>query len=236
MNTPITHLFFDLDHTLWDTDRNAEESLNELFNELSLDQKGVPDFNSFHTAYRSHNERLWGLYAEKKVNKGDVRDKRFRDTLADFGIESPALVKSISDEFIIRTPRKTNLIEGAEPLLNSLFKRYHLAIITNGFKEAQYVKLAASGLETYFSEVYISEEVGHIKPDPLLFRHAMFHSGAEQSAHCMMIGDTYETDVYGALCAGMHAVHFYPGHGTPHPHPVITIRSLADLNQLLKTT
>jgi putative hydrolase of the HAD superfamily len=227
---PITHLFFDLDHTLWDTDRNAEESLRELFEELQLTMHGIPDFAAFHTAYRSHNDRLWGLYAEKKVNKADVRNKRFADTLADFKITSAKLIETLSDEFIHRTPRKTHLITGAETLLKSLEGKYRMAIITNGFPEAQYVKLECSGLATYFSEIYISEEIGHIKPDPLLFKHAMHHSDAKSVESCMMIGDTFETDVYGAMCVGMHAVHFNPKDESPHPEPVITIRTLEDLH------
>lgn len=235
MNQQITHLFFDLDHTLWDTDRNAEESLRELFEELHLDEFGIPDFTTFHTTYQSHNARLWGLYAEKKVNKSDVRNKRFTDTLADFNISSSKLVESLSDEFIHRTPRKTHLIPGAESLLKSLEGKFRMAIITNGFPEAQYVKLECSGLSHYFNEIYISEEIGFIKPDPLLFKHAMHHSNAKHVDACMMIGDTYETDVYGALCVGMHAVHFNPKDEKPHPEPVITIRALEDLHTHLQS-
>ncbi|MFM1745264.1 MAG: hypothetical protein RLZZ630_1201 [Bacteroidota bacterium] len=225
-----THLFFDLDHTLWDTDRNAEESLLELFEELNLRKMGVPDFDSFHETYRNHNEKLWGLYAENKVGKEVVRTHRFRQTLFDFGIDNPEMTELLSREFIVRTPRKPHLIEGATELLDRLHGNYILAIITNGFPEAQHIKMKHSGLDKYFRQVIVSEEVGVHKPDLQIFRHAMTLTGATLAENCMMIGDTFQTDVLGALNAGLTAVHFAPKNSEEvHASPVITIRKLSEL-------
>jgi len=224
-----SHLFFDLDHTLWDTDRNAEESLREIFEEQNLVEKGIPDFEQFHSRYQNHNERLWGLYAENKVGKDAVRVHRFLNTLQDFEIHRPEIAHEIADQFVQRTPYKKHLIPGAFALLDELHGRYHLSIITNGFKEAQHIKLKASGLDKYFNSVFISEEIGVHKPDPKIFTHAVKHAGAVHISDCMMIGDTYQTDVFGALNAGMTAVHFAPGIEKSHDQPVITIKRLEEL-------
>jgi putative hydrolase of the HAD superfamily len=228
-----THLFFDLDHTLWDTDRNAEESLKELFVELDLEHAGIPDFNSFHTCYRTHNERLWGLYAENKVGRDAVRVHRFLHTLSDFGIEDGNLAGRLADEFVSRTPYRKHLIPGAVSLLESLSGRFSLSIITNGFKEAQYVKLKSSGIDHFFDHVFISEEVGVHKPDPRIFQHAMQKAGVSNPGTCLMIGDTYLTDVCGALNAGITGVHFDPKGSQIHAAPVITIRKLEHLAEFL---
>lgn len=228
----ITHIFFDLDHTLWDTDRNAEESLRELFIELQLGEQGNCNFDEFHSAYRNHNNRLWGLYAENKVGREAVRIHRFQQTFQDFGIDDHAKVSQLADEFILRTPQKKHLIEGAHELLQHLSGRYKLNIITNGFRETQHIKLRGSHLLDYFEHIIISEEVGYHKPDPYIFKHAIELSGAASAKNCMMIGDTLPTDVLGALNAGWTAVYYAPK-GETHPEPVITIRSLSELMKLL---
>jgi len=229
-----THLFFDLDHTLWDTDRNAEESLFELYEELNLNKMGVTGFDDFHQTYRNHNEKLWGLYAENKIGKEVVRTHRFRQTLFDFGIDDPELTELLSCEFIARTPRKSHLIDGAIELLQQLHGKYILAIITNGFPEAQHIKMKQSGLEHFFHHVIVSEEVGVHKPDQLIFLHAMKMTGATLAGNCMMVGDTYQTDVLGALNAGFTAVHYAPNSSEDvHSSPVITIRKLAELIRFL---
>ncbi|MBK9400998.1 MAG: noncanonical pyrimidine nucleotidase, YjjG family [Bacteroidetes bacterium] len=224
-----SHIFFDLDHTLWDTDRNAEESLREIFIDQQLKEKGIPDFEQFHICYKNHNERLWGLYAENKVGKDAVRVHRFLNTLQDFQIHDPNIAHQIADHFVERTPNRKHLIPGALELLDQLHGNYHLSIITNGFKEAQHIKLKASGLDKYFDTVFISEEVGVHKPDPKIFNHAVKQAGAVHVSDCMMIGDTYQTDVFGALNAGMTAVHFAPGIEKSHELPVITIRQLNEI-------
>ena len=100
MSQKYSHLFFDLDHTLWDTDRNAEESLSEIFEELNLTQKGVPDFDTFHVQYKQHNERLWGLYSDNKVGKDAVRLHRFVHTLQDFDIHDDAIMMRCFREMV----------------------------------------------------------------------------------------------------------------------------------------
>ncbi len=230
----ITHLYFDLDHTLWDTDRNAEESLSELFHELELQSLGFSGFDKFHEVYKNNNEKLWGLYAENKIGKEAVRVNRFKNTFQEFGIDNDHLVNKLADQFISITPRKSNLIDGTIELLESIKGRYHLSIITNGFKESQHTKMQASGLHKYFEHVFISEVVGINKPDPGIFRYVMEATGASSPQNCLMIGDTYETDIVGALNAGMRAVHLMSGTKTGSAHrDVITIHHLKELQELL---
>jgi len=224
-----SHLFFDLDHTLWDTDRNAEESLGEIYEELKLTEKGVPSFNQFHSIYQQHNQRLWGLYSDNKIGKEALRVHRFIHTLQEFEIHDSEIAHAIADKFVERTPHKQYLISGTIELLDALHSKFKLSIITNGFKEAQHVKMKASGLSKYFDTVFVSEEVGVHKPDPKIFTHAMLHTGAKDASECMMIGDTYQTDVFGALNAGMTAVHYSPFDEKKHNAPVITIRNLGEL-------
>lgn len=215
MKNEYKHLFFDLDHTLWDTERNAKESLNEIYSEFNLGKGNFPDFERFYTCYRGHNERLWGLYAENKVGRDAVRINRFRFALEDFQIHDYNLAERIADEFIRRTPHKKHLIPDSIFVLDKLSEKYKMSIITNGFIESQLIKMKVSGISKYFENVFISEEIGFNKPDPRIFQHALSHTGIGFET-ALMIGDNYEADIIGARSAGIDQVYFRENHPEEH--------------------
>jgi putative hydrolase of the HAD superfamily len=232
MKKSYSHLFFDLDHTLWDTDKNSAESLQELYAELKLLDHGLPSFNEFLECYRSHNERLWGLYSENKIGRDAVRINRFRYTLEDFNIRNYELANQLSEEFAKRTPYKPHLIEDTLHVLGQISEKYHLSIITNGFKESQAIKMDNSGIRNYFRHLFISEEVGYNKPDVRIFEHALSTAGTCCS-DSLMIGDTYETDIAGARAANIDQVYLRsnpPGHHTA----TYTISRLSELLNILQ--
>lgn len=207
MKKNYKHLFFDLDHTLWDTDKNSAESLSELYHELELSNHGLPSFDKFLECYRSHNERLWGLYSDNKIGRDAVRVNRFRYTLEDFSIHNYNLANLLSDEFVKRTPYKPHLIADTLHVLNNIAGKYQMSIITNGFKESQAIKMQHSGIGNYFEHLFISEEVGFNKPDVRIFEHALEKAGVT-SEEALMIGDTYDTDITGARAANIDQVYF----------------------------
>ena len=90
----VKHIFFDLDRTLWDFEKNAFETLVELFQLHELQSIGVSSLEDFINCYKMHNEALWALYREGKVTKEVLRSKRFRLALNEFGIQDDYLAKS----------------------------------------------------------------------------------------------------------------------------------------------
>ncbi len=230
----VTHLFFDLDHTLWDTDRNSKESLGELFEELEFTKIGIPSFDEFHARYREHNERLWGLYAGNQVGKDAVRLHRFVHTLQDFGIHDHKHASNIADKFIGRARTKQHLIPGAKKLLDHLNGKYRMSIITNGFPEVQYIKLKSSGIDHFFEHVFISEEIGVNKPDPAIYHHAVKTSGANHIDDCIMIGDTFQTDIMGAIAAGMKSLHYTQDDSFEVHASVTRVKSLDEIIEVLQ--
>ena len=201
-----THLFFDLDHTLWDTDANAKKSLEEMFVLFELQKHGVKDDTEFIDKYLAINNRLWTDYSLGKIEKDFLRNGRFELTLKLFDITNADLVASMSDYFVERTPMNKALMPFAEKLLHHIKPNYKLYIITNGFKEAQHRKLKSSDIAHFFEDVFISEEVGFHKPNPQIFFHAIEKANA-QCENCLMIGDNVETDMQGAIAAGMDCVY-----------------------------
>jgi putative hydrolase of the HAD superfamily len=231
----ITHIFFDLDHTLWDTDKNAKESLQEIHQEIKILENFNVPFELFHSTYQKHNDILWKKYAKHEVTKSDVRINRFKYSLEELNIFDDTINEFFASHFVIRTPLKKNLIEGAIELMDYVKDRYTLSIITNGFKEVQYIKMEESGLSKYFSHIFISEEVGYNKPSPDIFKHAMETSGAINAENCLMIGDSLEADILGAINAGMKAVYLCPeSKNESTENNFITVNSLAEIKTILK--
>lgn len=205
----IEHIFFDLDHTLWDFDKNSHETLSELFVELKLNIQ-IESFDRFLKKYREINKRYWNLYRQNLVTKAQVRDGRFKDTLAFFNIDDlDKISQDLSDNYVTAGPTKTNLFPFTHEILTKLNQSYTLHIITNGFKEVQNIKLEKSNLKQYFDVVVCSEETGHKKPHKAVFNEALKQANTT-APKSIMIGDSYEADIMGALKIGMKAIWFNP--------------------------
>lgn len=212
------HLFFDFDDTLWDFQKNSLVILQDLFDEYKLEEKLKVNFDEFHLHYREINLQLWSRYYKKEIDKHQVRNHRFNIVFNNFGYDNYEENLEITHHYLTRTPKGTFLKDNCLDTLSYLKAKYKLHIITNGFKESQDVKIAGSGLRSFFSQIIISDEHQLIKPEEKIFRFAETLTGAEIS-DCVMIGDSLESDIAGAKNAGWDAIYFnekipsdYKGH------------------------
>jgi len=205
----MKHIFFDLDRTLWDFETNSEKALNILFEELELGNS-IRSFRTFHTQYKKVNAQLWFDYAKGKVSKEELRTSRFDRTLKKFDINDSVLATKLGNGYIELSPYQTNLFPHTIETLETLKREnYELHIITNGFKEVQYIKLKNSGLIDFFDVILCSEEVGKTKPSPDVFQTALHRANATKK-ESLMIGDDYHADIIGAEKFGMQSVLFDP--------------------------
>jgi putative hydrolase of the HAD superfamily len=227
------HLFFDLDHTLWDFDANARETLLELYDTYQLSELGIESAEQFIDVYTEHNHRLWRDYHNGLISKEQLRSSRFRLTFEHFELPEHLIPRQFEDDYVSICPTKTNLFEGTHEVLSILKNDYKLHIITNGFLESQEMKMSRTNLMQYFEEVFISEVIGLYKPDIALFNHALVAVGAE-SHEVLMIGDSLEADILGAKNAGIDQVYFNPL-SDPHNYEVTyEINKLHELLAFLK--
>ncbi|GAA4271331.1 YjjG family noncanonical pyrimidine nucleotidase [Aquimarina gracilis] len=204
MNNTIEHIFFDLDHTLWDFDKNSSLAFEMIFKKFSIGM----DQEAFLKVYRPINMKYWKLYREEKVNKQELRRGRLTETFDILGHSfSLTIIDEMAHDYIAFLPLNNHLINGAKELLDYLNPKYDLHIITNGFKEVQNNKLSNSGIRHYFKTITNSEEVGVKKPNPFIFEHAIKVSGA-QNNNSLMIGDNYEADILGAEALGIKTICF----------------------------
>ncbi|WP_372755439.1 YjjG family noncanonical pyrimidine nucleotidase [Mariniflexile sp.] len=200
----ITDVFFDLDHTLWDFDKNSELTLDKIFklNSISV------DLNEFLSHYRDINFRYWKLYREAEIDKEVLRFGRLKDTFTavNYHVEDE-MIKQLSIDYITYLTDNNFLFENAVEILDYLSLNYNLHILSNGFEEVQYRKLTKSNIHHYFKTITNGEDIGVKKPHPQIFYHALEKAQTDVS-RSIMIGDGYEADIEGALNVGMDVIYF----------------------------
>ncbi len=204
----VKHIFFDLDHTIWDFEKNSSESLAELFFEFELNQK-IESVDEFISAYQRINGEYWKQYGAGLIDKETIRFGRFDDTFKEFNFEDLELVKELGNKYVEVTPHKTHIFPYTHEVLTYLSKKYPLHIISNGFSEIIDIKMSKSNIQSYFKLILSSEEVGVHKPNPLVFQTALKRTGAVPN-ESVMIGDNFEADVMGAHNCGWKSIFFNP--------------------------
>lgn len=226
------HLFFDLDHTLWDFDANSKLTLEEIYITFELEQRGVHSFDLFFTNYLAHNEKLWARYRNGTVKAEELRWKRMALSLLDFKIGDEALAREMGTAFLEGLPDRNLLFPDAIETLQYLTdKGYLLHLVTNGFEITQHHKLRNSGLARFFIEVITSEGSNSLKPHKEIFDFALQKANAITS-ECIMIGDSIEADIMGAVNAGMDQVFVNHLNITPEITPTYTVYALKELQDI----
>lgn len=226
------HLFFDLDHTLWDFDANAKETLVEVYSFFGLEKMGVIPFEDFYKLYKIHNEILWDRYHKGFVTAEELKWKRMYRTLLDFKIANEALAVQLSEKFLEILPTKKLLFPDTVEVLDYLLnKKYQLHLITNGFEKTQWSKLNNSGLNIYFTHVFTSEGCNSVKPHKEIFEYALNKTGAQLN-QSIMLGDNLEADIQGAMNAGMDNIFVNHLHTNTTLKPTYTVNNLRELKAI----
>lgn len=226
--TEIEHIFFDLDHTLWDFEKNSALTFQQIFKEQEI----TLDFDKFLEVYIPLNLKYWRLFREDKISKEELRYRRLHDVFEKLNYSvTDELIHQISEDYIKYLSDYNFLIEGALEILEYLKLKYQLHIITNGFKEVQHKKIIKSGIRDFFNLVVTSESVGLKKPNPKIFDFALQEVNAEPEK-CVMIGDSLEADVKGAIDMKMQAIFYNPNKEIGIPN-VQSISSLLEIKQFL---
>ncbi len=200
------HLFFDLDHTLWDFEANARETLQELYESNRLADRNIPDFDAFFERYSYHNTRLWDRFTKGFIKQDELKWKRMWLALLDFKLADEQLSKTMSVQFLEKLPLKKNLFPYTIEILTYLKdKGYKLHLITNGFDITQRSKLENARLTDFFVEVITSETSQSLKPNKEIFDFAL-----EKCSTCceesIMIGDNLDADIQGGINAGLDTI------------------------------
>ncbi|WP_299397472.1 YjjG family noncanonical pyrimidine nucleotidase [uncultured Gelidibacter sp.] len=227
-NKAIKHVFFDLDHTLWDFDKNSALTFDKIF---KMHDVGV-SLDTFLEVYEPVNLDYWKRYRNDEIDKMELRYGRLRDTFntINYSVDD-ALIQNLSHAYIEHLSSFSHLFEGTMDLLQYLQPKYQLHIITNGFEEAQLKKMNSSAITPFFKTVTNAEVAGVKKPNPIIFDYALKIANA-QPKESIMIGDNYEADVLGALNVGYDAIFFNYRNDQTEPH-IKQVKHLLQLKDYL---
>lgn len=225
----IEHVFFDLDHTLWDFEKNSDLTFKKVFDINNIDV----DLLSFLEVYKPLNLQYWKLYREEKLTKSELRYGRLKNTFEAVNYPiSDNLINVVAEQYIEFLAHFNFLFKGTHEVLDYLKKKYKLHIITNGFEEVQSKKMKNSNIYHYFDQIITSESVGVKKPNPKVFHYALEVAKAK-SENSIMIGDNLEADIEGAINAGMKAIHCNLDNSIVNTKGFISITSLLKIKQYL---
>ena len=221
-------VFFDLDHTLWDFDKNSKYTFKKILN----DNKINIDLDDFLSTYIPINSNYWRLYRENNISKDKLRYGRLIDTFKALDRDvSTEIISKLSNDYIKHLSSFNFLIDGTISILKYLNGRYKLHIITNGFQEVQNLKLINSGIDNFFDTITNSEMAGVKKPNEKIFQLAINKAKTDFDSS-VMIGDNLEADVQGALNVGMNAI-LFNYHKVNVPKGVNSINKLDQLKNYL---
>lgn len=223
----LKHIFFDLDHTLWDFDKNSEETLHFLFNKYQFHLHTPHTIDEFVTAFHVANRILWKAYDNNEINKHEMRNQRIKMTFNAVKLPQYIIPETFNDEYLSICPTKGKLLPHTLDVLNYLHTKYDLHILTNGFEDIQHIKMSTSGLSPFFKNVFTAEKIGLKKPDKAYFNFIIDTINSSKN-ECVMIGDTYETDILGAHHAEIKAIFF-----NPEKDRINDIESIIEINSLL---
>ncbi|MEI9921104.1 MAG: YjjG family noncanonical pyrimidine nucleotidase [Bacteroidota bacterium] len=221
-------VFFDLDHTLWDYETNSEEALRELFEKYDF----KVDFRNFYNGFVKINTEIWDSYDRGLIGREVIRNERFDRVFKNVGINNYDLSLQFSEEYIKESPKKKNLVPHALEVLDYLYSKYPLFIITNGFEEIQSTKIESAGITGYFKGVVTSARAGCKKPEKGIFEFALRENGFDCS-NTIMVGDNLLTDIAGARNASVDTVYYNPYKLAHQELVTYEISSLKELTSIL---
>ena len=224
----VTDIFFDLDHTLWDFEKNSALTFKKILAESAISV----DFDRFLEIYVPINLEFWRLFREEKISKSELRYQRLSKTFTQLEVAiSDEMIDHLSEQYIKYLSTYNHLFEYTEELLEKLQKNYKLHIITNGFREVQHKKIKASGIYDYFEHIIDSESVDVKKPNPKIFNHALELANVAPE-NSVMIGDSLEADIQGAMALNMQVIHV--DFDEKHNHTLCPIvRHLNEIEEIL---
>jgi len=217
-------ILFDADETLFHFD--AYKGLKLMFSRL-----GVAFSDEQYHAFEAVNLPLWQQYQDGEISAKQLRHHRF----AYWADKLATTTEHLNEAFLAAMAEICTLLPGVQSLIEKIEGKAHLGIITNGFTELQQVRLEKTGLDSAFTTLVISEQVGVAKPDPAIFEHALEQMNFPPKEQVLMVGDNPHSDIVGGLKAGLHTC-WLNLHGSQRPQgvePHYEIRCMDELHDIL---
>ncbi|MCK5052110.1 MAG: YjjG family noncanonical pyrimidine nucleotidase [Candidatus Cloacimonetes bacterium] len=216
-------VLFDADGTLFDFDTAEKQAFEKTFKQFGINE----NLELLHKEYEIINKAIWRDFEQKKITSRELRTERFRRFFVKENLDLDP--KVISPIYLRYLSEGTHLLQGAKEIISFLFGKCELALATNGLADVQNPRFAGSDLAKYFQHIFISEEIGHPKPNPEFFEHIFRKLPHKESA--IIIGDNLVSDIMGGNDFGIDTCWFNPNKRI-NESGVIPAFEISDLKEL----
>lgn len=223
-----THLLFDLDDTILDFQANEAQALERTFKRYH-----IPMTNDNLATYHRINKALWKAYERGEIARNDIFVKRYTQFFELIHCQADGIEANRFYLDCLNDGHK--LMPHAKDVLQQLTaKNYHLEVVTNGVGQTQRIRLKEAGIALYFDHLYISEEVGHQKPDCRFFEYVLKDLQVNRQ-QCVIIGDTLSSDILGGQRMAIDTIWYNPSYQSKDPEitPTHEIHDLLELERYL---
>ncbi len=233
MNNAYSWLLFDADGTLFDFEHAEAQALELTLNQAG-DQLSLVELEVYRQIFKRINGDLWQLFEVGGITQDSLKVARFAKLVEETGLSGDP--QAMSAMYLANLALNSDLLPGAEELLETLAGDYQMAIITNGLKAVQRPRFGRATITHHFAAIIISEEVGVAKPDPRIFEAAFEAMDRPRREDVLIIGDSLTSDIAGGINFGIDACWYNPQRRPRQDGMVIQyeVQSLYQLAELLK--
>ncbi len=191
------YILFDLDGTLFDINKVESVALKQV-----LEQNNLTYNDDILSAYSKINDDLWLKFEVGELTKDQVRLKRFELLKQKFYIKTNVDALKIASEYFNLFSKTVIAFDGAKKVLETLFDKYDLYVVSNGSVDVQYYKLNKLDFTKYFNKIFLSEEIGYAKPNKLFFENVYNKLGKPEKESVLIVGDSISADIEGGNSFG----------------------------------
>lgn len=198
-------ILFDLDETIFDFKKSEAAAVAN-----ALKQIGVTPNEKIVKRYSEINESLWKKLEKGEISRHEVLTKRFEILFDELSVDfDSSEMKKIYEKNLSQTG---HLIDGAVDLLEKIYQKYNLYIVSNGTLSVQLGRIKCSEIGKYFKELFISEVIGSVKPQKQFFDYCFERIPDINLEETLIVGDSLSSDILGGNNAGIKTCWFNPNH------------------------
>lgn len=194
-----TTILFDADDTLLDFDKDETQALTNI-----MQKYGIETSDKNIKTYKEVNVSLWKALERGEIDKPTLKKIRFTLFFEKIGFVTDEDHFKINEEYLANLSNGGNLLPGSKELIESLKSQgYDLYIVTNGIENTQKRRLTKAGILPCFTEIFVSEAIGHQKPKKEYFDYVLSHIKEKDIGRVLLVGDSLTSDIKGAADAGI---------------------------------
>ncbi|MFC6322415.1 YjjG family noncanonical pyrimidine nucleotidase [Companilactobacillus baiquanensis] len=221
-----TNILFDLDNTIFDTQKNATLALHKMriAKSFSFDSEKM-------NWWFKVNDLLWGKFENGSISRKELLDSRFKTFFGKYNIEVDSA--KFEKEFQALFAAEHSLMPNVISMLEAVNQNHNLFVVSNGSKQKQLTQLAGADISKYFNEIFLAEDIGFKKPDTQFFDSVQSDINGATLSNMLVVGDSLSADIDGANRSHIDSV-WYDTKNAGNDSEIKSTYTITNLNQLTK--